>query len=84
MTGAGDDFLDAFLDGILDKFEGRYYNRTYLALPLLEKICDDALFGLDPERMSAILMADVVRFETGAPPGSGPRPSAARARPARR
>lgn len=64
--GASDAFLDAFLDGILDKFEGRYYNRTYLALPLLEKICDDALSGLDPERMSALLMADVVRFESAA------------------
>ncbi|MEO3756825.1 tryptophan 2,3-dioxygenase family protein [Mycobacterium sp. B14F4] len=62
--GARDPFLDAFLDGILDKFEGRYYNRTYLALPLLERICDDPLSGLDPERMSALLMADVIRFET--------------------
>jgi tryptophan 2,3-dioxygenase len=62
--GARDPFLDAFLDGILDKFEGRYYNRTYLALPLLERICDDPSSGLDPERLSALLMADVVRFET--------------------
>jgi tryptophan 2,3-dioxygenase len=62
--GARDSFLDAFLDGILDKFEGRYYNRTYLALPLLERICDDPQFGLDPERLSALLMADVVRHET--------------------
>lgn len=65
--GARDPFLDAFLDGVLDKFEGRYYNRTYLALPLLERICDDPRSGLDPERMSALLMADVVRFETAAP-----------------
>ena len=64
--GARDQFLDAYLDGILDKFEGRYYNRTYLALPLLERICDDPLSGLDPEHMSALLMADVVRFETAA------------------
>ena len=64
--GARDPFLDAFLDGVLDKFEGRYYNRTYLALPLLERICDDPLSGLDPERMSALLMADIVRFETAA------------------
>ena len=62
--GARDPFLDAFLDGVLDKFEGRYYNRTYLALPLLERICDDPRSGLDPERMSALLMADVVRFES--------------------
>jgi tryptophan 2,3-dioxygenase len=61
--GARDPFLDAFLDGILDKFEGRYYNRTYLALPLLERICDDPSSGLDPERLSALLMADIVRFE---------------------
>jgi tryptophan 2,3-dioxygenase len=64
--GAQDPFLDAFLDGVLDKFEGRYYNSTYLALPLLKKICDDASLGLDPERMSALVMADVVRFETAA------------------
>ena len=64
--GAGDAFLDAFLYSVLDKFENRYYNRTYLALPLLEEICDDVLSDLDPERMSALLMADVVRFETDA------------------
>jgi tryptophan 2,3-dioxygenase len=64
--GARDPFLDAFLEGVLDKFEGRFFNRTYLALPLLERICDDPLSGLDPERMSALLMADVVRFETAA------------------
>jgi tryptophan 2,3-dioxygenase len=64
--GLRDPFLDAFLDGILDKFENRYYNRTYLALPLLEKICDDPTSELDPERMSALLMADVIRFETTA------------------
>ena len=58
--------LATWLDGILDKFEDRFYNRTYLALPLLERICDDPLSGLDPERMSALLMADVVRFETAA------------------
>jgi tryptophan 2,3-dioxygenase len=62
--GARDSFLDAFLDGILDKFEGRYYNRTYLALPLLEKICDDPQSGLDPEHVSALLMADIIRHET--------------------
>lgn len=62
--GARDPLLDAFLDGVLDKFEARFFNRTYLALPLLERICDDPRSGLDPERMSALLMADVVRFET--------------------
>lgn len=68
--GASEPFLDAFLEGILDKFEGRYYNRTYLAFPLLERICDDPFSGLDPERMSALLMADVVRFETATAEGS--------------
>jgi tryptophan 2,3-dioxygenase len=62
--GARDSFLDAFLDGILDKFEGRYYNRTYLALPLLERICEDPQSGLDPERLSVLLMADIVWHET--------------------
>lgn len=79
--GAREPFLDAFLDGILDKFEGRYYNRTYLALPLLERICDDPLSGLDPERMSALLMADVVRFETAAAEkATGDRPDSATSR----
>jgi tryptophan 2,3-dioxygenase len=80
--GAHDPFLDAYLDGILDKFEGRYYNRTYLALPLLEKICDDPQAGLGPERMSALLMADVVRFETAAAAeeSAGDRPDPATSR----
>ena len=78
--GARDAFLDAFLDGILDKFEGRYYNRTYLALPLLERICADPQSGLEPERMSALLMADVVRFETEASTNDRPDPATSRKR----
>ncbi|KUI45548.1 hypothetical protein AU198_15195 [Mycobacterium sp. GA-1199] len=81
--GTYDAFLDGFLYSMLDKFEGRYYNRTYLALPLLEKIIADAPSGLDPELMSALLMADVVRFETAAaeePNGDSPDPSTSRKR----
>jgi tryptophan 2,3-dioxygenase len=72
---ARDPFLDAFLDCILDKYDGRYCNRTYLALPLLERLLEDPDCGLDPHRMSALLMADVVRFELRAAdaPGAGPR-----------
>ncbi|MGE2723034.1 tryptophan 2,3-dioxygenase family protein [Mycolicibacterium celeriflavum] len=83
VRGSADPLLDAFLDGILDKFEGRYYNRTYLALPLLERICDDPSSGLDPERMSALLMADIVRFETAAaegPTADRPDPATSRKR----
>lgn len=64
--GPRDAFLDAFLDCILDKFEKRYYNRSYLALPLLERICDDPHSGLDPQKLSVLLMADIVWFETAA------------------
>ncbi len=64
--GPDDPYLDAYLEGLLDKFENRYYNRTYLALPLLERICDDPDSGLDPDKLSALLMADVVRHETAA------------------
>jgi len=81
--GARDPFLDAFLDGILDKFEDRYYNRTYLALPLLETICDEPSSGLDPERLSALLMADIVRYESAKarePAGDGPDPATLRKR----
>ncbi|WP_314247245.1 tryptophan 2,3-dioxygenase family protein [Streptomyces kutzneri] len=65
--------LQAFLDCMLDKHEGRYGNRTYLSLPLLELLLgegetDDAP---DPNRMATLLIADVVRFEirTQAPAG---------------
>jgi tryptophan 2,3-dioxygenase len=61
-----DPFFDAFLDCILDKYEGRYYNRSYIALSLLEAIADDPAAGLNPDRLSALLMADVIRFEAAA------------------
>ena len=39
--GGRDPYLDAFLDCLLDKHEGRYWNRTYLSLPVLEVILDE-------------------------------------------
>ncbi|MFD6888286.1 tryptophan 2,3-dioxygenase family protein [Streptomyces sp. NPDC059957] len=80
--GANRPFLKAFLDCALDKHEGRFQNRTYLALPVLELLMDDRNGGPSADRMSTLLMADVVRFEIGAAAGSpeGPardRPDAA-------
>lgn len=63
---SGDPYLAAFLDCLLDKHDGRLHNRTYLALALLERLLDDPRSGLDPERMSALLMADVIRHEIAA------------------
>lgn len=60
-------FLRAFLDCILDKHEGRYWNRTYLSLPLLELLLEEEpAHTLDPNRLATLLISDVVRFETQA------------------
>jgi tryptophan 2,3-dioxygenase len=59
-----DAFLDAFLDSVLDRHQNRFVNQTYLALPLLGLILADPHSGLDPEALSALLMADVVRHES--------------------
>ncbi|WP_219414605.1 tryptophan 2,3-dioxygenase family protein [Pseudonocardia nigra] len=56
-----DGFLDAFLDAVLARRRDRFRNQTYLALPLVELVRAD--LGVDPERMAALLMADVVRHE---------------------
>ncbi|MFD1939635.1 tryptophan 2,3-dioxygenase family protein [Nonomuraea mangrovi] len=65
-----DPFLDAFLDCVLDKYEDRFWNRTYLALPLLELLQDERYGGLSPARLSTLLVSDVVRFEIEAATGS--------------
>ena len=56
-----DAFLDAFLDAVLARFRDRFRNQSYLALPLVELV--RAELGVDAERMSGLLMADVVRHE---------------------
>ncbi len=55
--------LEAFLDCMLDKYEGRYWNRSYLALPLLELLLDDRHAALTPDQLSTLLISDVIRFE---------------------
>ena len=61
-THAGRDrYLDAFLDCALDKHEGRYWNRTYLFLPVLEALLDD--HDLLPSGLAALLAADIARYE---------------------
>ncbi len=56
-------FLRAFLDCLLDKHEERYWNRSYLSLPLLELISDEPGHGPGPNRLATWLISDVVRFE---------------------
>ena len=58
-----DRYLDAYLDGVLARRQDRFRNQTYLALPLLEEILADPSSGLDPEQLSAILVADIIRHE---------------------
>ncbi|WP_367319157.1 tryptophan 2,3-dioxygenase family protein [Streptomyces sp. HUAS ZL42] len=74
-------FLEAFLDGMLDKYEGRYWNRSYLSLPLLELLLDGRYSALSPDRMSTLLMSDVVRFEIQTAGGSHESPSLGRPDP---
>jgi tryptophan 2,3-dioxygenase len=54
-------YLDAFLACILDKHDGRFWNRTYLSLPLIEVVLarDEVL----PSGVAALLAADIVRYE---------------------
>ena len=56
-----DPYLDAVLDCILDKHEGRYWNRTYLSVPVLEVLLDEN--DLLPSGVAALLAADIVRYE---------------------
>ncbi|GAA4879395.1 tryptophan 2,3-dioxygenase family protein [Actinomycetospora straminea] len=60
-----DRFLDAFLDAVLARHRDRFRNAEYLALPLLEEFLRDTAFS--PERLSALLLADVVRHESRHP-----------------
>ncbi|MGW5848940.1 tryptophan 2,3-dioxygenase family protein [Streptomyces sp. NPDC055254] len=66
--------LSAFLDCALDKHEGRFWNRTYLALPVLELLADGRHAALSADRMSTLLMADLVRFEIEAAAGAPEEP----------
>lgn len=61
--GTRDALLDAFLDCVLAKRDGRYWNRTYLLLPVLEGLVDGPMAPLDPIGMAALLAADVIRRE---------------------
>ena len=46
-----DPMLDAFLDCVLAKHDGRYWNRTYLCLPVLERLVD----GPDPQAWKTLV-----------------------------
>ena len=58
-----DAVLDDFLDCVLAKHDGRYWNRTYLCLPVLERLVEGPGAPLDPVGLAALLAADVVRHE---------------------
>lgn len=55
--------LDAFLDAVLARHRGDFRNQTYLALPLLDRLTADPASRLDPERLSALLVTDLVAHE---------------------
>ena len=59
----GDAFLDAFLDCVLAKLDGCYWNRTYLLFPVLEQLVDEPDDLLRPQSLAALLAADIVRNE---------------------
>lgn len=82
---AHDAFLDAFLDSILARRQDRFRNQTYLALPLLDRILADPSSGLNPERLSAMLVANVIRHEASPhQPGTDRTDHPTQAHPARR
>ena len=56
-----DPMLDAFLDCVLAKHDGRYWNRTYLCLPVLERLVDGPDAPLGPVALAALLAGDIVR-----------------------
>ena len=62
-TPGGNRSLDDFLDCVLAKYDGRYWNRTYLCLPVLERLIEGPEAPLDPVGLAALLAADVVRHE---------------------
>jgi tryptophan 2,3-dioxygenase len=59
-----DHFLDAYLDCVLARYQGRFGSRAYLASPLLELIMADRRSGLGSERLTVLLIADVIRYES--------------------
>jgi hypothetical protein len=66
-----DPFTHAFLDSVLAHHRGRLDNDTYLALPLLRLAAADRRSGLDPARLSGLLLADLLRHEQFSEPASG-------------
>jgi tryptophan 2,3-dioxygenase len=59
--GGRDAYLDAFLECVLDKHDGRFWNRTYLSIPVLEVVLTE--HHLAPADLAAMLAADIVRYE---------------------
>lgn len=86
-AGSADPYLRAFLDSVLARRDDRFVNRHYLALPLVELVLSDPESGLDPDRLAALLMADVIRHEVrtaGRPDAPAPAVLAKRLKHARR
>jgi tryptophan 2,3-dioxygenase len=58
--------LDGLLDSALAKRDGRYWNRTYLCLAVLERAVEGPVAPVDPIALAALLAADIVRDELDA------------------
>ena len=76
--------LDTFLDAVLARRRDAFCNQTYLALELLHLLRDDPGHGPGPDRLVAVLMADVVRHESAGGTDLDERTRAARIKHATR
>lgn len=79
---SGRPYLEAFLHCMLDENEGRFWNRSHLALPLLELLLDERHSALSPDRLATLLMSDAIRFEIEAAGTSPQEPVRGRPDPA--
>jgi tryptophan 2,3-dioxygenase len=61
-TGPTDPVTAAFLEGLLDKYDGRYHYHSYLGLPLLT-LAAAGPSATGKRQLSRLLVADAVRFE---------------------
>ncbi|MBB6170672.1 tryptophan 2,3-dioxygenase [Nocardiopsis mwathae] len=68
---SGDPWITALLDCVLDKDEGRYDYRSYLALDVLNAVFPGSGAPFPARRLRRLLMADVVAFESETARGIG-------------
>ncbi|WP_344163412.1 tryptophan 2,3-dioxygenase family protein [Nocardiopsis rhodophaea] len=70
-TRSDDPWITALLDCVLDKDEGRYDYRSYLALDVLNPMLPESGGPVPARRLVRLLMADVVDFESETARGIG-------------